>query len=286
MHTTEIDDRQATLAAEGKLADWTPEYDAAGESYDSVYSEFIGKQGAQLVAALGVEPGNRVLELGCGTGFLTLEVAEQLNGRGEIVVTDTSMGMLGVARGKFAELEGVVVETHNVDMLSLMRQTASASVDVVLCGWAICYTDPSQFFQEAARVLRPGGVVGVIESAADAFNNVNDAYAEVLKSDPSFMTKAIHLNLPTDVAAVEQWMADAGLEPTSSWSGSEAISFDSPESMLLWMNAGAQGAGYLDAIDEDRLDDFIDRMLARLRTNPEMRLVHTFVAAVARRRDG
>src|SRR5262252_11237103 len=58
---------------------------------------------ALLLARLGLSGGESVLEIGCGTGALTLPLAAAVGAHGRVVAVDISEPMLGVARQKVAE---------------------------------------------------------------------------------------------------------------------------------------------------------------------------------------
>src|ERR1051325_4868475 len=75
-------------ASERSLRAW----DAA--RYDSAYS-FVWERGADLLALLAPQPGERILDLGCGTGHLTAKIAES---GAEVVGLDHSTAMIEQAR--------------------------------------------------------------------------------------------------------------------------------------------------------------------------------------------
>ncbi len=69
--------------------------------YDDRHS-FVWKKGAELIALLDPQPGQRILDLGCGTGHLT----EQISERGaEVVGLDSSAAMIGQARQNYPKLK-------------------------------------------------------------------------------------------------------------------------------------------------------------------------------------
>lgn len=94
----------------------------------------------------------RVLDLGAGTGKLTRDLAA----RGlDVVAVEPSDGMRAqLSRG----LPGVTVLAGTAEGIPL----DSASVDAVLVAQAWHWVDPSRAVPEAARVLRPGGRLGLL----------------------------------------------------------------------------------------------------------------------------
>jgi ubiquinone/menaquinone biosynthesis C-methylase UbiE len=112
-----------------------------------------GRHEKALFAALGDVSGRRVLELGCGHGDLTLQLA----GRGaEVVAVDVSAGLVDVLRAR-AELfcPGLSLDTRVAPVEHTGLQ--DGSFDVVTGKWILHHADVRATAAEIRRVLRPGG---------------------------------------------------------------------------------------------------------------------------------
>ncbi len=108
---------------------------------------------ARTVRALGLAPGSLVLDLACGTG--ALGVLARRHGY-RVVGVDMSAGMLAGTAGGLPAALG--------DAASL--PFATGSFDGVLCAYALRnFTDLDASFAEAARVVRPGGRICILEVA-------------------------------------------------------------------------------------------------------------------------
>jgi SAM-dependent methyltransferase len=108
-----------------------------------------------LFARLGLAAGERVLEVGCGTGNLWRENAERIPGGVSLVLTDLSSGMLEAARERLCELTPQP-EFRIADAQSL--PFPDASFDVALSSFMLYHVpDRARALRELARVLRPGG---------------------------------------------------------------------------------------------------------------------------------
>ncbi|HTZ86386.1 MAG TPA: ubiquinone/menaquinone biosynthesis methyltransferase [Solirubrobacteraceae bacterium] len=106
-------------------------------------------------------PGERVLDVGCGTGDLTLEIAGRVPGT-ELIGCDFSEPMLGRAREKSARRGTRSVRFEHADALRLPY--ADASFDAVTTGFALRnLADTDRGLAELARVVRPGGRVVVLD---------------------------------------------------------------------------------------------------------------------------
>ncbi len=131
----------------GRPADvWVTE----AERFDSMLAPF----GRRLLAAVGLKPGERVLDVGCGNGAVSLDAARAAGTGGRVTGLDLSAPMLEVARRR-AEEEGI-----DVDFVRGDAQTASFDqpFDVVMSRFGVMFFDnPAVAFANLARAARPGG---------------------------------------------------------------------------------------------------------------------------------
>ena len=117
--------------------------------YDDRHS-FVWKKGADLVEMLAPEPGERILDLGCGTGLLAVAVADLL--AGPIIGVDLSGGMLieAARRTLYAELHRLDIEDF------LARETRQFGL--VMAGDVLPYFgDLGPVFRAVAGRLLPMG---------------------------------------------------------------------------------------------------------------------------------
>ncbi|MGH2836282.1 MAG: class I SAM-dependent methyltransferase, partial [Solirubrobacteraceae bacterium] len=109
-----------------------------------------------MIAHAKPAPGERVLELAAGPGDTGFMAARKIEPGGTLICSDAVAGMLDIARERAAE-QGV----GNVEFKQLQLEwidVPTASVDVVLCRWAVMLTlDPGAALRECRRVLKPGG---------------------------------------------------------------------------------------------------------------------------------
>jgi arsenite methyltransferase len=117
-----------------------------------------------LVAAREGEQG---IDVGCGVGHLTCELAQEVGARGRMTGVDASADMLAGA-GQRARAQGLAerVALHQADATAL--GLASESADFVVSVQTYSYVrDIAGAVAEAARVLRPGGRFAVSDVIAD-----------------------------------------------------------------------------------------------------------------------
>jgi demethylmenaquinone methyltransferase/2-methoxy-6-polyprenyl-1,4-benzoquinol methylase len=108
------------------------------------------------VTALALAPNARVLDLACGTGDFSREVAAAGH---RPVGVDYSAGMLAAAR------TGAPLVRADAACLPM----PDADFDAVVCGFALRnFVDLDTVFRECARVLRPGGRLAALDAAVPA----------------------------------------------------------------------------------------------------------------------
>ena len=108
----------------------------------------------RTIAELGLRPGERVLDLACGSGDLAIAAADAGT---RVVGLDFSAGMLRAARER-----GIGCGLVRADALAL--PFANGAIDAVVSGFALRnFVDLAAAFAESARVLRAGGRIALLE---------------------------------------------------------------------------------------------------------------------------
>lgn len=110
---------------------------------------------------LGIVPGDRILDVGCGTGVDVLGLAPLISPGGEVVGVDSSAGVVAAAR-RLAALEDANARFEVADAVSL--PFPDDSFDACRCDRTLQHIDdPQAAVREMVRVTRPRGTVLVSE---------------------------------------------------------------------------------------------------------------------------
>jgi SAM-dependent methyltransferase len=122
----------------------------------------VVSQRRAIRAALALQPGERVLDIGSGPGLLAGEMAEQVGAEGRVHGIDPSDSMLAIARRS-----GTPVDYGRGDALAL--PFGDEQFDVVVATQVYEYVeDIDGALAEARRVLRPGGRLLVLDTDWDS----------------------------------------------------------------------------------------------------------------------
>ena len=107
-----------------------------------------------LLEVAAIQPGERVLELGAGTGHLAVDLAALVGPAGQVVATDVAPAMAELVRQRLAGLPQARAEV--VDAADIPGP--ADEYDVVVSRMGLMFVpEPLRALQEARRVLRPGG---------------------------------------------------------------------------------------------------------------------------------
>lgn len=110
--------------------------------------------GDWILSHYHLQPGMRVLELGCGTGNMWHDAARWLPGGAELILTDFSDGMLAEARQNVPPLPGIAFRQVDIQHIPYEDNT----FDVVIANMMLYHVpDLDLALSEVSRVLKPSG---------------------------------------------------------------------------------------------------------------------------------
>ena len=121
---------------------------------------FTWPMSLRMVAAAEVGPGQRVLDVGCGMGDPTLQVAVLVGPHGRVLGIDVAEGMIVTARERAAALGLGHVEFRTADVMTV--DLPAETFDVVLGRWSVIYVaDVPGALARLRRALVPGGRIAL-----------------------------------------------------------------------------------------------------------------------------
>jgi len=131
-------------------------WDLAEPLYERYWGRQLAPAQRRLLEHAAVQPGERVLDVACGTGSVTLPAAWAVGPEGHVLATDISGAMVR-RTAEEAWREGVGwVETRRANAEDPVG--SDGTFDVVLCALGLMYVpDPVRALAAMRRALRPGG---------------------------------------------------------------------------------------------------------------------------------
>ena len=135
-------------------------WDLAADSYESLWQMQLAAAQAEMLALTALAPGERVLDVACGTGLVSFDASRAVGPEGGVLGTDISGQMIESAR-RHAAANGLA-NTRFERMDAENLGSPDACFDVALCALGLMYMpEPEQALREMHRVLRPGGRIGL-----------------------------------------------------------------------------------------------------------------------------
>ena len=180
----------------------------AAENYQRFFVPAIGAPVADdLIAVADLQPGERVLDVACGTGVVTRLAAERVGAAGSVTGLDINPGMLAVAAS--ATPPGLSIDWQEANAESI--PLPDGAFDVVLCQMGLQFV-PGKLaaLREMRRVLASGGraLISVPGPKPPLFAILTDALARHLSPEAaSFGDLVFSMH---DVDELKELMRSAG----------------------------------------------------------------------------
>ena len=209
---------------------WSPSYGGnAAENYQKYFVPVIGAPFAlDLVNEAGLRPGERILDVACGTGTIARLAAERVGANGRVSALDVNAGMLSVARSLPSAIAIKWYETA-AESVPLPDE----SFDVAFCGLGLqFFADKVAALKEMRRVLKPGGRVYISTPVPNAFFDLFDrAIARHVSEEASAFVHAVFsLSEPREM---ETLLTEAGYSSIASRTDTRNIQLP-PALEFMW----------------------------------------------------
>jgi ubiquinone/menaquinone biosynthesis C-methylase UbiE len=203
--------------------------DNAAENYQKYFVPVIGGPFAlDLVNEAGLRPGERVVDVACGTGTIARLAAERVGSNGRVSALDVNTAMLNVARSLPS---AVPIKWYETPAESV--PLPDDSFDVAFCGLGLqFFVDKAAALREIHRVLKPGGRIYISTPQPNAFFDLFDrAIARHVSEEASAFVHAVFsLNDPREM---ETLLTDAGYTAITTRSQKRSIQLP-PAREFMW----------------------------------------------------
>ena len=120
----------------------------------------------------GFERGQTILDLGCGPGFASIDLAQLVGSEGRVIAVDASARFIDHLRATASALNLSQIEAQVADAEQL--DLPASSIDGIYSRWMFCFlAQPKAVIDAVARMLRPGGALAI----TDYFNQQAETIA-------------------------------------------------------------------------------------------------------------
>ncbi len=203
----------------------------------------IVKQRQKTLAALKLKAGELVLDIGCGVGFLTHEMALQVGKSGKVIGLDKNTEMISHARKRCESLQQTEFYKGDAGKLPVDDQT----LDAVSCTQVLLYVkDVPNVLAEMRRILKPGGRLVIVETdwRGVVLNNADDSLTNKIFS--AWDNSVPSPNLPVHLKPLLQkhGFSKIKVDPIPILN-TEYSPSNFSHSMLKWISKNAQNQGMI-----------------------------------------
>ena len=233
----------------------THEFD--GKKYEKA-SAHQKEWGTKLIAELSLRGNECVLDLGCGDGTLTRQIAELLP-QGEVVGIDASQGMIDAAQPKAQEnLQFLLMDINDLDF--------AARFDIVISNATLHWVkDHKRLLENVRRALRAGGRI--------RFNFAGDGncshFFEVIRqamAREEFLPYFAAFEWPWYMPSVDEYESlaeSSGLRDVRIWGENADRFFPDANAMIRWIDQPSL-VPFLAHVADPAKDSFRDFVVSRM----------------------
>jgi arsenite methyltransferase len=230
---------EASVTQSTQRPSLTQDSDELALDYERLSLDRQFQSGKLLIRELAIAPGERVLDVGCGTGLLAEHIADLVGPAGSVPGVDPLPLRIALAQAKARpNLQFKVADAYD---LSSIR---AAAFDVV-CLNAVFHWLPEKSgpLGEFARVLKPGGRLGISSAAKGPRTRFQELVLAALARPPfsAYARPTGGLTHHVDEQEMRRLLASAAFEVKSIEWHESVREFASPQALVRYSEASSFG---------------------------------------------
>lgn len=231
------------------------------ENYERFFVPAIGEPLAKaLVREAALRPGERVLDVACGTGVVTRLALKEVGPKGAVAAVDVNPGMLAVARSTIPPEASI--EWHEASAESM--PLSDDSFDAVLCQMSLQFMpDKRAALEEMRRVLVTGGrvLLNAPGPKVAIFDILSDAIGRrIAPQAAGFVDQVFSVN---DTAKLEGLLNDAGFRDVDVRATTGELRLPAPKDFLWQYVYATPLAGLVSGADDEALNALEQDVVAK-----------------------
>jgi ubiquinone/menaquinone biosynthesis C-methylase UbiE len=220
------------------------------ENYERYFVPAIGAPLANdLIKIAALRPGERVLDVACGTGVVARLASQPVGAAGTVAGLDINPGMLAVARSTTPP--GMAIDWHEASAEAMPLR--DASFDAVLCQMGLQFVpDKHAALSEMRRVLAPGGrlILNVPGPTPQLLVIMGEALARHIGAEAAgFVYHVFSLH---DTAELQNLLNGAGYRDVSVHADTKSLRLPAPEEFLWQYVHSTPLAGAVAQVNDER----------------------------------
>lgn len=154
-------------------------FDLVASGYDKAPLRYFVFCADYLVDWVGLKPGMKVVDIGCGTGAVSVAASLRVGPSGRVQAIDLSEGMLAQAMQNTERLQLNNIDFHCMDAANL--EFKSNYFNVALSSFVLFFlAEPKQVLKNWLRVLKPGATLAFTSFTVNAFMPLVKSFIETL----------------------------------------------------------------------------------------------------------
>lgn len=268
--------------------DYGTDYDNVSTSY-TIWLDRMSRHTDHLLdmdLLPSIDEPLRIIDLACGTGYITRSILNRLAGKRNVIITcvDMSHQMLAECRNM---IDDPRVEFIESDGLDYMKSLTPGSIHAIYCGWGMVYFPQHRLLSACHSALKSGGIMGSIMNCYGTLTGIERMFIDVMSEYPEEVHKVmdIRLKLAPGEDGFASWFTRQGFKTIFTGSGEELVDCPTPNDCYSWLhNTGViAGTDKLFRNLEKMRPVIIDNIASRLRVGDTYRVNHKFVYGLFRR---
>ena len=221
------------------------------EELAKLYSEVSGMQkehGKELIEKLSLEKNMKILDLGCGTGYLSSVLADCVGPEGKVVAIDPNKSRLEIAEKQYSRSNLVFLEANDVTL-------PEDQYDLVFATYVLHWIqNKTAVFNKVYQNLKPGGrfAFTVPENRAPFFQKMDKLMG------PDFETKMeqVARSYLLSTSEYNDLATTTGFKVISTQVETKPLNFANVEDLLKWYYGSTEGRFNPDKVDPASLEEF------------------------------
>lgn len=242
------------------------------QAFDSVAGDYGSRSVVQAAAAkrllglLDIGPKESVLDVGCGPGHITAQIADLTEGR--VVGEDISGGMIEQAKHDHPSIEFMRVAAEDLDFVE--------EFDVVFCNSTLqWFSDGPRAVSNMCSALRGGGRMGVSCPSTPQFAPFFESVVEAVVKRPEIAPTYAHRANPwfhlLDLKAYRELFEKPGLVTELAELRHEVTEYSVDAAFWIFTTGAARGFVGYDCYDVEPPDEYIEAFNVAVREEMENR---------------